>query len=38
VDRPADAPTLRLVGTAIFGGWAITTEADDGGELEGASA
>jgi hypothetical protein len=38
VDRPADAPTLRLVGTAMFGGWGITSEPDDEGELEGASA
>jgi hypothetical protein len=28
-DRPADAPTLRLVGTAIFGGWGITSEPAD---------
>ena len=27
VERPADAPTLRLEGTAIFGGWGITSEA-----------
>ena len=25
MDRPADAPTLRLEGTAIFGGWAVTS-------------
>lgn len=25
VERPADAPTLRLEGTAIFGGWGITS-------------
>lgn len=27
VERPADAPVLRLEGTAIFGGWGITSEA-----------
>lgn len=33
VERPADAPTLRLEGTAIFGGWGITSEpARDGHE------
>lgn len=30
VERPTDAPTLRLEGTAIFGGWGITSApADD---------
>ena len=29
VERPADAPVLRLEGTAIFGGWGITSEAPD---------
>jgi predicted membrane protein len=38
VERPADAPTLRLEGTAMFGGWGITSEPDDEEELEGASA
>jgi hypothetical protein len=37
-DRPADAPTLRLEGRAVFGGWGITSEPDDEKELEGASA
>jgi hypothetical protein len=37
-ERPADAPTLRLEGTAMFGGWGITSEPDDEEELEGASA
>lgn len=38
VDRPADAPALRLEGVAMFGGWGITSEPDDQDELEGASA
>ncbi|MHB8890500.1 MAG: hypothetical protein ACYC65_00455 [Candidatus Limnocylindrales bacterium] len=38
VDRPADAPTLRLEGVAMFGGWGITSEPADQEELEGASA
>ena len=25
IDRPADAPTLRLEGTNVFGGWGITS-------------
>ncbi len=25
-DRPEDAPTLRIEGTAIFGGWGISSE------------
>ena len=37
-DRPADAPTLRLEGKAIFGGWGITSAPADREELEGASA
>lgn len=37
-DRPADAPRLRLEGTVVFGGWGITSDADDEKELEGASA
>jgi len=38
VERAADAPTLRLEGMAMFGGWGITSEPDDDEELEGASA
>ncbi len=38
VDRPDDAPTLRIEGVALFGGWAITSEPADQKELEGASA
>jgi hypothetical protein len=38
VDRPPDAPTLRLEGTAIFGGWGITSEAPDGNHLESVTA
>ena len=30
VERPADAPTLRLEGTAIFGGWGISSSPADG--------
>ncbi|MCJ7710379.1 MAG: hypothetical protein MUQ32_06050 [Chloroflexi bacterium] len=37
-ERPADAPTLRFEGTAVFGGWGITSEPADTRELEGASA
>jgi hypothetical protein len=36
VERPADAPTLRLEGTAIFGGWGITSAGED--EPAGAGA
>ena len=25
IERPADAPTLRLEGTTVFGGWGITS-------------
>ena len=32
VERPDDAPTLRLEGTAIFGGWGITSEPSEGFE------
>ena len=39
VERPADAPTLRFEGTAIFGGWGISSEAPDAAAREtGASA
>jgi len=38
IGRPADAPTLRFEGVAMFGGWGITSEPDDEKELEGASA
>lgn len=34
VERPADAPTLRLEGTAIFGGWGITSEPASNGHEE----
>jgi predicted membrane protein len=27
IDRSADAPTLRLEGTALFGGWGVMSEA-----------
>jgi len=37
-DRPADAPTLRIEGVTMFGGWGITSEPADQHELEGASA
>ena len=37
-DRPDDAPTLRVEGVALFGGWGITSERSDHEELEGASA
>lgn len=30
VERPADAPTLRLEGTAVFGGWGITSSPAQG--------
>jgi hypothetical protein len=30
VERPADAPTLRLEGTAVFGGWGITSSPAEG--------
>jgi hypothetical protein len=29
VERPADAPTLRLEGTAIFGGWGVSSAPSD---------
>ncbi|MEO5964872.1 MAG: hypothetical protein ABIR11_05350 [Candidatus Limnocylindrales bacterium] len=29
LDRGPDAPTLRLEGTAIFGGWGITSSPED---------
>jgi hypothetical protein len=35
-DRPADAPTLRLEGVAIFGGWGITSQPPS--EVGGARA
>lgn len=38
VERPAEAPTLRLEGTAIFGGWGITSEAPDGNHKESVTA
>jgi hypothetical protein len=38
VERPADAPTLRLEGTAIFGGWGITSEAPGQDEPEAVTA
>jgi len=34
VERPADAPTLRLEGTNVFGGWGITsTPPNEDGSL-----
>jgi len=33
-ERPADAPTLRVDGTAIFGGWGITSEPPQNGHEE----
>jgi hypothetical protein len=36
IERPAGAPTLRLEGTAIFGGWGITSAGED--EPAGAGA
>jgi hypothetical protein len=30
VERSADAPTLRIEGTAVFGGWGITSAPADG--------
>lgn len=38
MDRPADAPRLRLEGTVVFGGWGISSEPGDQKEFEGASA
>ncbi len=38
VERPAEAPTLRLEGMAIFGGWGITSEAPDGNRPEVVTA
>ena len=38
VERAADAPTLRLEGTAIFGGWGITSEPSDGKNEEAVPA
>jgi predicted membrane protein len=38
VERPADAPTLRLEGTAIFGGWGITSEAPGAHQEEPVTA
>lgn len=38
VERPADSPTLRLEGTAIFGGWGITSEPADGKHAEPVTA
>ncbi len=32
-DRPDDAPTLRVEGTALFGGWGITSGGDGHEEL-----
>ncbi len=34
VERPEDAPTLRIDGTAIFGGWGITSEPSENGHEE----
>jgi predicted membrane protein len=38
VERLADAPTLRLEGTAVFGGWAITSTAADEDHAEAVTA
>ncbi len=38
VERSADAPTLRLEGTAIFGGWGITSEPAGGSSAEPVTA
>ena len=38
VERPADAPVLRLEGTAIFGGWGITSEAPGEDHREAVTA
>ena len=38
VERPADAPVLRLEGTAIFGGWGITSEPPGQDERETVTA
>jgi hypothetical protein len=38
VERTSDAPTLRLEGVAMFGGWGITSEPANSEEFEGASA
>ena len=38
VERPPDAPMLRLEGTAIFGGWGITSEPSDGKNEEAVLA
>lgn len=38
VERTGDAPTLRLEGTAIFGGWGITSEAPGTSEKETVTA
>jgi hypothetical protein len=36
-ERAADAPTLRVEGTALFGGWGITSRAPDDGRGEALS-
>jgi hypothetical protein len=38
VDRPADAPTLHVEGTAIFGGWGITSQPARDGHDETVTA
>ncbi len=38
VERSPDAPMLRLEGTAIFGGWGITSEPSDGKNEEAVPA
>jgi predicted membrane protein len=38
LDRPEDAPTLRLEGTAVFGGWGIMSERPDKDHEEAATA
>jgi hypothetical protein len=34
IERDPDAPTLRLEGTALFGGWGITSEPANGNRPE----
>lgn len=38
VERLADAPTLRLEGTAVFGGWGITSDAPEEDHEEAVTA
>ena len=38
VERAADAPTLRIEGTAVFGGWGITSAPADEEHLEPVTA